>query len=359
MMNRHAPQLPRRSGGFDLWPVWDLACRPRVRYALAWLVVLTASLLSLYFAWTAYDGTRTDGVPDNNGHAMIDFGGQWLMGRMIVRGHGRQLYHRNIQRGVLDEGYPLTDQDPLVRLSADEQKRLGDGTRQNQAEELMSWFMGADDAAAAAVVAGCAAPLAAPDPLSAAAVVAGGLGEWQADELRHVTDVRIGGPLYPPIHALLYAPLGLLHPPISYRVTQILVLLLAYVCGLAVCRLAEGRVWWPVATTAIIVYPGFSGAICLGQNPALSLAVILWGWVCLERGRSGWGGAVWGLLAFKPVWAVSFFLALVLSRRWRACAAMLAAAAGLAVATLPLVGLQTWLDWLAVGREAAELYDVD
>jgi hypothetical protein len=48
-----------------------------------------------------------------------------------------------------------------------------------------------------------------------------------------------------------------------------------------------------------------------------------------------------------------------LTRRWRVCLAMVASGAALALLTLPLVGLHSWFDWLAIGREAAELYDVE
>jgi hypothetical protein len=38
---------------------------------------------------------------------------------------------------------------------------------------------------------------------------------------------------------------------------------------------------------------------------------------------------------------------------------MLAVGGGLAAATLPFVGLQTWLDWLQVGKAANHIYDID
>ena len=71
------------------------------------------------------------------------------------------------------------------------------------------------------------------------------------------------------------------------------------------------------------------------------------------------GGFVWGLLAFKPTWALSFLLVLVVMRRWRMLFAMASTGAGLILITLPFVGVQAWLDWLAVGEKAATLYNVD
>src|SRR5207253_2803043 len=81
-------------------------------------------------------------------------------------------------------------------------------------------------------------------------------------------------------------------------------------------------------------------------------------WGLAVRGRNVAGGMVWGLLAFKPVWAAAFFLVPLLTRRWRFALAMLGTGAALGLATLPFVGLQTWFDWLAVGREATGLYNV-
>ncbi|MFI4983235.1 MAG: hypothetical protein ACHQIO_23020, partial [Nevskiales bacterium] len=63
------------------------------------------------------------------------------------------------------------------------------------------------------------------------------------------------------------------------------------------------------------------------------------------------------LLAFKPVWALAFFLVPFLSRRWRFCLAMVASGTTLALLTIPFVGLHSWFDWLTIGKEAAELYD--
>src|SRR5262249_13598842 len=97
----------------------------------------------------------------------------------------------------------------------------------------------------------------------------------------------------------------------------------------------------------------------LGQNPPLTLNILVWGWLLVARGRPGWGGAVWGFLAFKPVWAVTFFLVPVLTRRWRMALAMLGTGTLLAALTLPFVGWHSWLDWLKVGREASQLYNTD
>jgi arabinofuranan 3-O-arabinosyltransferase len=108
-----------------------------------------------------------------------------------------------------------------------------------------------------------------------------------------------------------------------------------------------------------MLFPGYFASVDLGQNSVLTLAILLWGWLWLDRGRPGRAGAIWGLLAFKPVWAVAFFLVPLLTRRWRLALGMVGTGACLVALTLPLVGLQCWFDWLAVGKEASELYNTE
>src|SRR5438045_3831477 len=36
----------------------------------------------------------------NDGHTSIDFGGQWMMGRLLVLGYGNELYSRDRHREV-------------------------------------------------------------------------------------------------------------------------------------------------------------------------------------------------------------------------------------------------------------------
>src|SRR5262249_57826381 len=132
----------------------------------------------------------------------------------------------------------------------------------------------------------------------------------------------------------------------------------AFAAAAGARSLARGRVWWPVRVPCIMLWPGYAGSVNLGQNATLTLTILIWGWALTARGRPVLGGMVWGLLAFKPVWALAFFLVPFLSRRWRFCAAMVATGCGLAVLTLPFVGVQSWRDWLAIRKEAAGVDDL-
>jgi hypothetical protein len=274
----------------------------RSRYVLSWVLAVVGGIICIVAGWVSQNRpARADG---NGGHVSCDFSGQWLMGRLLVCGGGRFLYERSHQRAVLKAAYPTADQDP--------------NQEQDDAEEIMAAFMGSDD-----------------DP------------------------ARASGPLYPPINAFFNTPVGLFAPRVAYRLTQIWLVGLIFFAAAGISLLSQGRYWWPLAALTIMVFPGIGGTVALGQNALLSLIILAWGWVLIARGRHGWGGAIWGLLAYKPVWAMAFFLVPVLTRRSRMALAMLATGTALALLTLPFVGWHSWLDWLQVGREANQTYDAD
>ncbi len=273
----------------------------RAHYALAWLLALTLAVARIINGqWCFHRPERVDG---NQGHTSIDFGGQWLMGRLLATGHGSDLFSRSRQLEVARQAYPPDREIP--------------GTNDHDPEGLLQHFMTTDDP-------------------------------------------EVGGPLYPPIHAFVMLPFALGdHPQAAYFAMQYAQTALCFVAGLGVSWLSGGRFWWPLASALLLVYPGCRGVVDLGQNSALSLALLIWGWVVMARGRPALGGCLWGILAYKPVWAISFFLLLVLIRQWRAALAMGLTGSALAAATLPFVGLHSWRHWLAVGQEAALIYNVD
>ena len=308
---------------------------------------------------------RGDG---NQGHAQIDFGGQWVMGRMLVLGHGRELYHRQRQWEVLRAGYPVAaeaaiQRDNSLAPSSHRSPARPDDVTRHDTDKLMYWFMGAAPPAWKTVGGAAAAPLAADltgNPLTAVAFQAASANVVTPAVVAEVERPAIGGPLYPPVHAFFYAPIGLIDSPQqAYFLFQWLAVGFAFLAGLGVRLLTRGRVWWSVAALGILLYPGCRSGLALGQNPTLSLAIVVWGWVLASRNRDWAGGAVWGLFAFKPVWGMAFFLVPLLMGRWKFCLAMVGTGAVLGLLTLPVVGVQTWFDWLAVGKEAAALYNVN
>jgi arabinofuranan 3-O-arabinosyltransferase len=313
---------------------------PRRRWIISWIIALASAAFVVQQAWQCSDDKlRLDG---NGGHASIDFGGQWLMGRTLVLGQGRHLYQRNYLRPIARQSYPEGFESPEADKS--------------DAEALMSWLTGTDDEEAPRVVGSLLSPLAGSNILDETTLLAAGTTAWTEERLAHITAPRIGGALYPPVHALLYAPLALMPPRVAYRIVQGLVLCSVLFAGWIAQRLTEGRVWMPVATVFAMMIPGFAGCIGLGQNGTFSMTIVLLGWWQFMRGREWLAGLCWGLLAFKPVWAIAFLFVPLLIGRWRMAAGMIGTGLGLIIMTLPLVGWEAWRDWLQVGLTAAQEY---
>lgn len=272
-----------------------------------------ASVAHLAVAWTSYNTAKFRGDPTkaradgNFGHVLVDFASQWLNARLLVTGHGRELYLRSAQRPLIDASLPRSDEAPRAPVS--------------DADNLYGWLLEASP--------------------------------------REPGGPVIGGALYPPTQALLFAPLGWLTPRAAYRLTQVLVIALAWLCGWLMSEISHRRVWWPIATLLIFGYPGFQGTLHLAQNSAFSLAILFGGWLLACRGHGWGGGLVWSLLAFKPTWAVAFTLVPLLTRRWTMLVGMIVGGIGLVAATLPFVGVSAWLDWQHVGRTAANFYSLD
>lgn len=340
---------------------------------LLWLAAFAAAGYILGHAWVWFDNSsdwpdgrkRADG---NSGHTQIDFGGQWVMARMLVTGHGRELYHRQRQWEIVRAGFPVADEMPINRLNGNldpSVPRIGLPPDElgHDADHLMNWFMGRDPTEWRIVGGAAALPLGA-DPFGNPFLTAA-LSGVSADVVTpavvaEVAKPAIGGPLYPPVHAFFYAPLGLIdRPQVAYRFFQVFAVAVVFLAGLGVKVLSRRRIPWPVAVLCLFMFPGTRGGLDLGQNPTLSLTIVIWGWALASRGYAVGGGAVWGLFAFKPVWALAFFLVPLLTRRWRFAGAMMLTGAAIGAATLPFVGLQAWFDWLEVGKEAAALYNVN
>jgi arabinofuranan 3-O-arabinosyltransferase len=282
---------------------------PWTRYVLSWLLGLGLAGLHLYLARHMYDTPTGDPAKErrdgNFGHTLVDFGGQWLTAHLVAVGRGHELFLKPAQREVLEVGYPRGDEPPAAT--------------EHDADKL--WVMEVS-----------------PD-------FPGG--------------PPVSGPLYPPTHAVMFAPLGLLPPRQSYQVAQVVFLACAWVAGLAVAGISRWRIWWPIAASFVMIFPGFGPSLHLAQNSALTLAILMIGWWLVSRGMDVSGGIVWGLLAYKPVWAAAFLLVPLLTRRWRMLAAMVVTGIVLALATVPIVGVRSWLHWLRIGQSAAALYKID
>jgi hypothetical protein len=327
-----------------------------VRYALSWVLLLLVGGITFCYAWTSFNMAREIHPSarrrgGNAGHTLIDFGGQWLIGAMVAHGEGQHLYHRSHQWRVLREGYPEEEEVPREEWISEE-------PYQHEYERLMGWFVAVGSPQTGELAGACLVPLSSTDALSV--VVLAKVVDSRRPELEEkASKPDIGGPLYPPVHALIMYPMGLMSPARAYRLNQILGLVFALISGWGICRIANGKIWWPIASVGIVLFPGFISCLILGQNSIFMVTLVISGWALMTAGRPFAGGLVWGVLAFKPVWLVALFIVPLLTRRWRSCLGMIACAAGLALATLPMVGWHSWLEWFRVGREASRIYGVD
>src|SRR5262245_64870600 len=107
--------------------VLDWLSAPRTRQVIMWLALLGAVGHRGVQAWINF---RVEERPDgNDGHTSIDYGGQWMMGRMLILGHGRELYSRAKHLEVAREAYPRDSE--------------ATGATDHDAERLGSWDSGA------------------------------------------------------------------------------------------------------------------------------------------------------------------------------------------------------------------------
>jgi len=368
-----APLLQR-----SIFPFWHWLTFGRLFLAAAWIACLSLAVGRYLRSATEFDDEKRrppklfhnpisgNAIPSagNYGHMEIDFGGQWLLGRMMARGYGQDLYDRNRQRQVLTESFLQENEPPdrIHRFPRDYRpSELKDADLKPDAQALMDWTVGAHNDSprwpelgeqVALSFAGGVHPLACGAERQLAADV---LKPGLADDL---TKPSIGGPLYPPVHALLYAPLGANDDPrIAYYFFQLISSLSIFVSGFSIRMMTRGRIWTPVACIVLLIYPGFQPGLTLAQNHAVSLAILLAGWALNCRGKPYWGGLVWGFLAFKPVWAVVFGLVPLMIWRPRFLAGMATSGLALVVATLPFVGIHGWQNWLTNGGEATKVYN--
>lgn len=143
---------------------------------------------------------------------------------------------------------------------------------------------------------------------------------------------------YPPVFLLPSAAMALLDPQAGYLVW----------CGLSAAlfllamRRAAGR--WDAAFIAF-AHPLVFCNLSYGQNGLFTAGLMTLGLAWLDR-RPWLSGIAFGLLAFKPHFAVLAPLLLLATGRGRALAACLVTVAVTCLASLALFGLEPWLGFV-------------
>jgi hypothetical protein len=177
--------------------------------------------------------------------------------------------------------------------------------------------------------------------------------QWPALQVAQVS--VIGAPaaylpwLYPPPLMLVAAPLAALPyiPAFAVWVLGQLALLAATVGAL-------GR--GPVALLAALVFPATVNNMLVGQNGALSAALLGGGLVMLSR-HPVMSGVMFGLLVYKPHLLVVVPFALLAIGAWRTMAATVASALGVSLLSMVVFGAAPWAAFAqnaASGAQALE-----
>lgn len=234
------------------------------------------------------------------GYATCDFAGQWMHGRAFYREQMEQLYLVKQGEALLAEGFEGKE---LEKLIGDILKK---GYRKDLYEE------------------------------------------------------GIAGALYPPTASLLFSFFAQFTPSVAHAVAVVLYLAMCYGCGFFVSRITGHRLQWGEATLLILFFPNNFMGLMLGQNQVLTFFVLCAGWYCHHRRLPFVAGLVWGLFAYKPVFAVALLLVPLGLRSPRWFLGMALSGGLFVLATLPFThGIDPWLRWVKVGQHAEQIYQTD
>ncbi len=150
--------------------------------------------------------------------------------------------------------------------------------------------------------------------------------------------------LYPPPFLLLMLPFARLPFGAALALFLMLSCIAAILAGWLWAARGGGKGLW---LAGLVLAPGASVTALAGQNAFLTLALLLGGFGL--RRRSGLaGGAILGLLCYKPQLALLVPVALLALRDGRALAGAAVGAACVALLSAVVLGLEPWRDWLGV-----------
>jgi alpha-1,2-mannosyltransferase len=120
-----------------------------------------------------------------------------------------------------------------------------------------------------------------------------------------------------------------------------------------------GRGRW-ILVAAGVTFAPVIGELSIGNVHLLLLGLFTVGWLGIRRGGStgDWvAGAALGVAALIKVFPAVLLLWLLATRRYRAAVAMVVSAAVLTLVTLPITGIEPWLQYPTVLANLSEVTD--
>ena len=123
----------------------------------------------------------------------------------------------------------------------------------------------------------------------------------------------------------------------------------------ATWRFAKTGVERAIHAASLLLCPAAAFTVCLGQNTFVTCALLLAGFGTVRR-RPILGGALLGIVTYKPQLCLMVPVALIAARQWKALAAAAGAALLLAAASVALFGIEPWRAWIALMTEPNAVY---
>ena len=158
--------------------------------------------------------------------------------------------------------------------------------------------------------------------------------------------------LYPPHYLLLLLPFGVLPPIVAGALFLLLGFAALVAAGLAFCPRLRGRM---ICALSLLLCPATAITVCLGQNTFFTCALLLGGFGLGAR-RPVLGGILLGAATYKPQLWLMVPVALIAGRQGKMLAAAVAAAAGLALASVAVFGIEPWRAWLEMMTAPSALF---
>jgi glycosyl transferase family 87 len=165
-------------------------------------------------------------------------------------------------------------------------------------------------------------------------------------------DLNLHPWVYPPHFLLLFLPFGMLPPVVSLVGFQLVGLIAVAAAALAYVRQDIGR--WLVGFS-LVLCPAVPFNVMTGQNAFFTSALLIGGFGLLARFPL-LGGALLGIVTYKPQMWLMVPVALVAARQWRALMSAGAVAVALALLSLAVFGGDIWRAWIDLVGGGSEQY---